>query len=422
MKKILLFALSCALILACTPSQPEQRTSGSDDPTQSGDPTSPSQDPSGESSSDPSAEGSDFAPESWYETNYWERSDREKAGLRGPVKKWYNNKSKSYREYNYNEAGNITLIRDVDPESTRGNRMEQRFYDENGRLVKKIYGRSTAPGSTEFDDWASKEVWTYEYNNPGKYVLVQIYNVSSRSSFRHLSPETFSEHEVESPGEFIMKDLSAIRQTNESMMNMDSRSHYDMEYTFGSDGNLTISMHNYSKEYNRESGEEGRTLGEEDGYEEWSIDYPIEYKDNYPYCVDIRDGERILYQVTSMTWRDNGMPLKMEGVDGISQFSPDAKRYISMTRWDCQPGNPSDGLFVFTFWETYTYNEYGDLIEMQERFNEESDKPWTRPTTWTFQYDSHGNWIRYDEKYMIAIDGPDGEVKDGYLTRAIEYY
>ena len=405
-------------------SQPEQRPSGSDDPTQSSDPTSPSQDPSGESTEDPSAEGSDFAPESWYETNYWERSDREKAGLRGPVKKWYNNKSKSYREYNYNEAGNITLIRDVDPESTRGNWMEQRFYDENGRLVKKIYGRSTAPGSTEFDDWATKDVWTYEYNNPGKYVWVRPDDTffSSKTAFRRLSPESYAEHMVEMPGDLIMKDLSAIRNTNESAMNENVRPHYDYEYTFDSDGNMVYSSHTYYCAYDRQTGQEGDILGTEDGYEEWKIEYPVEYKDNYPYAAEIGADGRVFYQISSITWRDNGMPLKMEGMDGVSEFDPDEKRYICMTRWDCQPGNPSDGLFVFTFWETYTYNEYGDLIEMQERFNEESDKPWTRPTTWTFQYDSHGNWIRYDEKYMIAIDGPDGEVKDGYLTRAIEYY
>ena len=402
MKKLYLIALFCALIFACTPDNPEQK-------------------PVDDEGKENSQTEQNFAPESWYETNYWERSDREKAGLRGPVKKWYLSKSSSHREYNYNVAGNITLIRDVDPESTRGEWMEQRSYDDKGRLVKKIYGRSKEKGGMEFDEWASKEVWTYEYNNPGKYVLTEAM-ISSRTPFRRLSPEAFAEHDVETAGAFIMKDISAIRQTNESLMNMDSRSHYDLSYSFGADGNLTIGLHSYDKEFNVETGEEGKILGKEDGHEEWSVDYDIVYKDNYPYSVEIIADGRMLSQVTSMTWRDNGMPLKMEGMDGISEFDQNAKRYISMTRWDCQPGNPSDGLFVFTFWETHKYNEAGDLIELQERFNEESDTPWTRPTTWSFQYDSHGNWIRYDEKYMIAVDGPEGPVKDGYLTREIEYY
>ena len=59
---------------------------------------------------------------------------------------------------------------------------------------------------------------------------------------------------------------------------------------------------------------------------------------------------------------------------------------------------------------------------MQERFNEDSDEPWTRPTTWEFEYDSHGNWTSYQTKYMIAVGGPNGEVEDGSLSRTIEYY
>ncbi len=404
MRKTVLLLASLMFLFACEPIGQEQN-----DDNNTGD-------PNGQVSGEP-----DFSPESWYEVNYWERSDREKAGLRGPVKKWYLSKSSSHREYTYNEAGNITLIRDVNPESTRGEWMEQRFYDDKGRLVKSLYGRSTQKGGMDFDEWSSLESWTYEYNNPGKYVMTAS-SLSSKYPFRHLSPESYAEHNVETIGDFIIKDLSAVRCTQLSTMSMESREHFDYEYTFGSDGNLTARYHNYYTAYDIETGEEGDILGEKDGYQEWSTDYLIEYKDGYPYAIDYTVDGRTLYQITSMTWRDNGMPLKMEGMEGISQFDPNEKRYICMTRWDCQPGNPGDALFVFTYWETYKYNEHGDLIEIQERFNEESDNPWTRPTTFTFEYDAHGNWIKYDEKYMIAADGPDSPVKDGSLTREIAYY
>lgn len=420
MKRTFLFSAVLMLIFACTPASQEQIPSGDEgknNPSQSDDPSGPGGDEPGET---PSAEP-DFSPEGWYATNYWQRSDREKAGLRGPVKKWYLSKSSAHREYHYNEAGNITLIRDVDPESSRGEWMEQRFYDDNGRLVKKIWGRSKQKGGMEFDEWASLEVWKYEYDNPGKYVLTAS-SISSRTPFRFLSPESFSEHQVENTGDFIMKDLSAVRCTNESSMMTDARAHYDYEYSFDGTGNLTVRYHSYSTAYDLETGEEGDILGADQGYEEWTNEDVVVYKDNYPYSVEIIADGRTLSQVTSMTWRDNGMPLKMEGMDGISEFDPQQKRYICMTRWECQPGNPSDGLFVFTFWETFQYNKAGDLIEHQERFNEESDNPWTRPTTWELEYDSHGNWISYKEKYMIAVDGPDGEVKDGSMTRTVEYY
>ena len=121
-------------------------------------PDSQQQNPSNDDENNNPSQNDNLSPEGWYETNYWQRSDREKAGFRGPVKKWYLSKSNTHREYNYNEAGNITLIRDVNPESSRGEWMEQRFYDNNGRLVKKIWGRSTQKGEIDFDEWASYEV------------------------------------------------------------------------------------------------------------------------------------------------------------------------------------------------------------------------------------------------------------------------
>ena len=88
MKKILLTALSCAVLFSCSPVSQEQKPAGPDDKTtQSDDPVNPgSKDP--EASVDPGSSdpaGPDFSPEPWYETNFWERTDRQKMGLRGPV-------------------------------------------------------------------------------------------------------------------------------------------------------------------------------------------------------------------------------------------------------------------------------------------------------------------------------------------------
>jgi hypothetical protein len=299
--------------------------------------------------------------------------------------------------------------------------MEQRLYDENGRMIKKIFGRSKEPGGMEFDNWATLEIWTYEYENTGKYVWVRPDDsFSSFYTFRKLAPEDFSLPTVEDNGnDIIMKDLSAIHFVNGSHMN-DSHMHIDYSYDFDSDGNMMYSYHQYAVSFDISTGQEGEKVeGEEYNV---SIDTPVIYDGNYPVSGEISYGGKVLYEISSITWRENGMPLRIEGPDGISEYDPDAKRYISTTRWDCQPGKPHDSVFIVGYWETYKYNEAGDLVEMQERFNEDSDQPWTRPTTWKYEYDEHGNWVRYDSKYMIAVDGPDGPVEDGYLTRAIEYY
>lgn len=417
MKRILLFAAAC-LVFACTaPVQPEQKPDDKQDEQNPGDDTTPGNDTTPGDDTNPGGGDDKFAPEAWYETNYWERSDRERAGFRGPVKKWYLSGSKAHREFEYNEAGNLTIIRDVDPDSPRGEWMEQYEYDDNGRLIKKTYGRSTQKGGMEFDNWASLYTWTYEYNNPGKYVWVRPDDspFSSFYAFRHLSPESFCEHDVEMYGNaIIMKDLSAIQIVNCNSIN-NIWPVTDVTYQFNGDGNLVYSTNNYH--IDPESGE--RVPNDQD----WELAYdPIIYSGNYPSSGAIGSDGRIFYEITSMTWQDNGMPLRLEGPDGITEFYTDQKRYICTKRWDCQPGKPHDSLFVFGYWETYKYNEAGDLVEMQERFNEDSDEPWTRPTTWEFEYDSHGNWTSYKTKYMIAVGGPNGEVEDGSLSRTIEYY
>ena len=417
MKKTILL-LSAMAIIACNPAeQPSNNGTPNEqqDQTPGGSGDNPGGTPGTGDNTGPGDNTPDFSPEPWYETNYWERSDRERAGLRGPVKSW--TLSSSSRVYKYSEAGNLTEIRDVD--DSRGEWLEKYYYDETGRLVKKIYGRSTAPGTDEFDQWATLETWTYEYNNPGKYVWVRPDDspFSSFYAFRHITPESFSEHSVGVNGNaLIMKDLSAIHIVRGTKVNS-SLDVTDYYFRFNADGNME-----YVNDHYMADPETGENLTEEP---DWSITFgPIVYKNNYPYSGEIGADGRIFYKITSMEWRDNGMPLRIEGMDGITLFDSSEKRYICTTKWECPPGEPHDSFVVFDYWETYKYNEYGDLIEMQERFNGEegSENGWTRPTTWEFEYDSHGNWISYKTKYMIAFDGPDSEVKDGSLSREIEYY
>ena len=49
----------------------------------------------------------DWSDPDWYSVNYWDRTDRQKAGLRGPVKKWHIDNYTTYFEYEYDAAGHL---------------------------------------------------------------------------------------------------------------------------------------------------------------------------------------------------------------------------------------------------------------------------------------------------------------------------
>jgi len=403
--KLWMFALgAAALMFSCE--DPETPGNDPDDNTQTNDSTGNTVSPG----------TNDYAPEAWYETNFWQRTDREKIGLRGPVKKWYMGGS-THREYEYDRAGHLVSIRDVDPTSQRGEWLTLLSYDEQGRLVSTRYGRTKEKGGTEFDPWNGViEEEVYEYNNPGKYVIQRPDAYLNSRMFRCLGPD-YRDH-----NNSIIKDLSAVR-TSTWRGSDTTKSFVDYLYSFDADGKMWHSYHSYYRFYDRNEDTLGAIM-QGDDYPDytWSCPNPVVYQGDYPYSFTFEIEGRILNSVTAMTWRDNGMPLTMDGPDGYIEFSDTEKRYLNPIAWTCQEGNPFDALFGFCFWEKYTYNKAGDLVDMQERFNEDSDQPWTRPSSWEYEYDQWGNWTYFTTKYMVLINGPEGPVYDGSLRRTIEYF
>lgn len=391
MKRYIILALA-AFFAACTPQ------------TQPGDDNRPENNENPEENTEVKP---DFTPETWYSTNFWDRTDREKIGLRGPVKKWYLNSS-IHGEYEYDQAGHLTLLRSVNSESTRGEWLEKRFYDNQGRLIRREYGRTEAIGGTEYDPWGGvMEITEFEYNNSGKYVWVDPMALDSRTFINFLEPEGRTQ------GLEMIKDLAATHYSS-WLAGFTTKSHVDQTYTFNGD-NLLVSYHSYERACDSVTGED------ENGEitEEYNVNYaPIKYIGKYPYSGEIDDYSI----VTSMTWRDNGMPLAVDGPSGLTEYSADEKRYINPVKWTCKEGKPIDALFGFCFWREWTYNEGGDMVQLLERENENSDKPWTRPFKFDYEYDTHGNWISYTTEYMVLIDGPDAPVQTGSLKRTIEYY
>ena len=74
--------------------------------------------------------------EPWFSKSYIERTDREKAGFRGPVKSWCEVTYTTYHKYFYDEAGHLVKEEYHD---TSNNSVEVRWvhtYDAQGRRIK----------------------------------------------------------------------------------------------------------------------------------------------------------------------------------------------------------------------------------------------------------------------------------------------
>lgn len=392
LKTVSLLFVCLAAFVACGDDDDEDTGSGTQNQTEQKDDNTPSGE---EKNSD------NMLPEPWYETNYWDRTDREKAGLRGKVKKWYFNNS-VHTEYEYDEAGHLTFCRTVDSGSRFPEWCTWYTYDSQGRLVKEVYGRVTEKGGSQIDHYSTIETTEYEYGNGTKYVWVDPQSFDSRTFVNYLGPEN---RDVLNN---LRKGLS--RRVVSSVMNK-SGHYYDYSYRFTEDGALVVSYDGYVTDEN------GNPV--DDGENHTYTFNPIKYQGNYPYSGEINEYNII----TAMAWRQNGMPLTVDGPSGLTEYSDSEKRFINPVKWTCKPGNPIDAFFGFTYSREWTYDETsGELTLLREWENQESDRPWIRPTKWEYKYDSHGNWTTYTEEYMVLIDGPDSQPNTATLSRTIEYY
>ena len=253
MKKASLLLLLAGILFACTaPVQPEQK------PDNQGE-----QNPGG---GDNPGGGNNpvFSPEPWYETNYWERTDREKMGLRGPVKSWVGINWSYPTLYEFDREGHLISERSTGNE--KWDNLTIYTYDDKGRLIKSESCNHVGKDENELPDynpannpnyeWAGREVYEYEYNNPGKYVILDpgINGFYSRGFCNPGDPRNSLS--------VIMKDLSAIKYTFINYA-YDSIGHIDTDYIFEGDA---LSVHSCS--YEREV------------VTEWIIDDYTQYDDD----------------------------------------------------------------------------------------------------------------------------------------------
>lgn len=336
----------------------------------------------------------DFTPEAWYKTNYWLRTDREKEGLRGPVKQWHETTYVSYTLYEYDQAGHLLK------ESTYNNSgnlssVTEYTYDGEGRRTRSVC--SDGAGYLF-------EERTYEYGNPGKYVCA----------------ETYLYHDAVLVGlsgrsEAIIPGLSFMRINTPNDAQHDRFT--ECTYTFDSDGNLSIRDYRY-------------WVDKWDGnkiMEDTVTDYTYRwiYKDGYPYATAPENPSD--YAVTSMTWQSNGMPLTWDCKIKENTYTWLGEYRINHCEWfendrvldfkDYTHVAGYVGSWLADYWRKKEFDEHQELTHMQfDVYNEGQhfDYYYT-----DYEYDSHGNWISRKEDTTGILDGNQSITK---ATREIVYY
>ncbi|MBQ9548330.1 MAG: BACON domain-containing protein [Bacteroidales bacterium] len=309
--------------------------------------------------------------ESWFSKNFWERTDLEQTGLRGPVKSWYESTYTTYHKFFYDQAGHLVK---EEYHNTVNNTVEvewEHSYDSQGRRSRSEYSYGENHGSRTF---------TYEYaSSGGKYVATDPYNFipfiySSGKSF----PLT------------LIKDLAAIHYLD------DSPAYYertDYSYAFDSDGNLTIT----------EVSQVGRETEPE------TYTYKVIYNGLYPSSFE-KDG-----LVTSATFAANGMPLSYVEKSGVKSWSFYENDHLLLVK---RLDEPNAGGMVAMFWADYKYNGNGDETEFKRAYFNK-DQIYT-DTIGKYFYDSHGNWIMRTEVREPAMQH--GEFYPSIAERVITYW
>lgn len=386
MKKTLILLSALVAFWACTPAQqpqnnqnnPQGQTPGGDP----ADPENPGNNPGGGGDVTP-----DFSAEAWYQTNFWERTDREKEGLRGPVKKWHVINYTTYDEYEYDNAGRLVKDSYVNTTDSDSNHEWRYTYDSNGHCIKQAYyDIFYTDGTADYTE--------FEYNNPGKFVAADLFFGPQASGAVN----------------GIVKDLSrAFRVITQP----DRTNYQETTYTFGEDGNLTVENYSYIV-----------MLGSEEREYENRYSYTWVYEGGYPKSLE---SENLSVKVLGITYYPNGMYK-----DFVSQ---EVNSYNYDTGWDTHTFKMLDNPRYLAI-ETFelggtpsfisltpgkmlkTYDEHYDIVKNEEWYEDVATPTFT-DTYQKYTYDKYGNWVTREETIVARWTGQESITT---IEREIEYY
>lgn len=339
---------------------------------------------------DPAQTTVDWTDPAWYTVNFWERTDRQKAGLRGPVKKWHISTYTTYDEYEYDEAGRLVKERYVNTQDKEQNHEWRYTYDSQGHCIKAEY----------FDIFSRGEpssYYEYEYENTGKYVAREWFMMGPG---------------ISNAEDGICKDLSkALYVTIQPISN----TYRECTYTFSGDS-LVIVEYNY--EINNYGDKERRDFD--------TLEYAFIYKDGYPVSLS---SNRLRFQVENITYYPNGMykdfVYKEEnaynfdtGWDLHTYKMLDNPRYLAVDTFSL--GGRASSISLTPQTMKKTYDSHFDIVKNEEWYTTNSDTVPTYTDTWTdYTYDKYGNWVTREEAVVARWTG---QCYPSTITRVFEYF
>ena len=383
-----------ALLLACTPQNPDagkqpnpsQDAPSSQDPSASRDPEV-SNDPA--ASEDPVSEEPNFEPEAWYETFFWDRTDRQKGGIRGPVKSIHQSTPKylndRYLKYTFDEAGHLLKMEHVQTDTDIYNYSLTYSYDDQGRRT----------GMT-FQEGELTNGYTCEYENGDRYVAVSgtdwihMYGVFVGDGNGYANCQDLIG---------IWKGLSAVHfHTGEEFWNEDR----DYEYVFDENGDLTITLtHRWGQDKDNMS-------------EEKSV-WNVTYQDGLP-CSCVYTTDLGTYN-TQVEWQPNGLPAKhIQGGGETYEYLANGRTVLPSKHYGFDSWGGINN-------EEYFYDEHFDMTGYDYTLNYD-DGHGTRRNSYTeYEYDRYGNWIsRKEVRTPIFWDGTEEGKDTQTVLQIIEYY
>lgn len=333
----------------------------------------------------------DWSDPDWYATNFWERTDRQKAGIRGPVKKWHISNYTTYDEYEYDEAGHLVKKAYVNTDNSSLNHEWRYTYDSAGNRIKEEYIGSPE----ELGDYT-----VYEYENEGKFVATD--------GFMMGPAVTGLEDELIKG---LSRKVRAIEQPFSTL-------YQETLYTFGEDGNLTVTETDYEI---YESSEEREN--------EESRSYTVVYENGYPKSFD---SEAYRFKVLNVTYYPNGMYKDFEyleensynfdtGWDRHTYKMLDNPRYLEVESFDLE--GTASYMTLTPKWTRITYDEHFDIVRNEESYGSDDYVEGAEPTfvdTWTeYTYDKYGNWTTRLESVVPRYTGGLSETT---VRREMEYF
>ena len=330
----------------------------------------------------------DWSDPDWYSVNFWDRTDRQKAGLRGPVKKWHIGTYTTYDEFEYDRAGHLIKEAYINTDDEESNHEWRYTYDAQGHCVKaEFYDIFCEDGPSEY--------WEYEYENTGKYV--------AREWFM-MGPE------ISKAENGLWKDLS---KASNVVVQPLSNVYRQYTYTFRNDS-LVIREHSYNTD-----------LGREDTLNEVSYEYAFAYKDGYPVSLHT---EKLSFQVENISYYPNGMYKDFEylqvnsynfetGWDRHSYKMLDNPRYLAVDTFNL--GGTASFMTLTPKSMKKTYDSHFDIVMNQEWYSDSISEPTFTDTWVNYTYDKYGNWVTRDETVIARWTG---QTSTSTITRVMEYF